>query len=234
MSAQQEIMNQVRMTLAPINEALTELDDAADIAHGETDLVVARSNALNSVLGPRYVSLQRVGEMYHTVQTREQLANSLIYKYDSLAILEAGATTREAAARHAAGNVQLINQLIKPIDEEDPHCISDMVARGQIDEAEEMLAAALKAAAEQGDDIYKILAKKMINTVKLNQESITVSSRMNDLATMLSKNKALLEAQKTHDAPVKTVCMGDKVVHLVFPGRSMPNDQVLAGMVSGE
>jgi hypothetical protein len=234
MSAQQEIMKQVKKTLAPINEALTELDEAADIAHGEKDLLLARSSALCTVLGPRHVSLHRDGDLYHKVQTREQLANEQIYIYDSLAILEAGASTREAAARHVLGNVELINQLIKPIDAEDPHCISDMVARGQDEEAEVMIAAALKAAAEQGDDIYTILAKKMVNTVKLYQENITVSSRMSDMATMLSKNKALLEAQKAHDAPVRTVCMGDKVVHLLFPARPMPHDQLLPGMVSGE
>jgi hypothetical protein len=226
-------MKQVTKTLAPINEALTELDDAADTAHGESDLLLARSAALNSVLGSRYVSLQRDGDMYHTVQTRDQLANSLIYTCDSLAILEAGAITREAAARHVSGNVELINHLIKPIDAEDPHCISDMVARGLIEEAEEMLSAALKAAVAQGDDIFDILAKKMVNTVKLGQENITVSSRMSDIATMLSRNKALLDAQKAYDAPVRTVCAGDKVVHLVFPTRPLPHDQILPGMVSG-
>jgi hypothetical protein len=232
--AQQEIMKQVKKTLAPINEALSKLDESAEAINGASDLLVARSAALNNVIGPRYVSLQRDGDLYHTVQTREQLANSLIYTFDSLSILEAGATTREAAALHVAGNVKLIDSVIKPLDEEDPISCNDLVARGHIDEAVQLLAAGLKAAAQEGDDIFTVLAEKMINTVKLNQENTTINSRMNDIATMLSNSKAMLEAEKASNAPVRTVCLGDKVVHLVFPARRMPQGEPLTSMVSGE
>lgn len=234
MSAQQETMKQVKKTLAPINEALSKLDDSADTTHGESDLLLTRYAALNTVLGPRYVSLQRDGALYHTVQTREQLANSLIFTFDTLSILEAGATTREASALHVAGNVELIDNLIKPLDEEDPISINDLVARGHLDEAIQLLADGLKAASQQGDEIFTVLAQKMINTVKLHQESITVSSRLNDIATMISNGKALLEAENAQNAPVKTVCMGGKVVHLVFPARRMPQDQLLNDMVGGK
>jgi len=222
MSAQQEIMKKVKKTLEPINEMVTKLVDAVEAPNGDTDPLVIRGSAVNAALGPRYESISRVGDLYHTVQTREQLATGLIYMCDSLEAFEKGAETREASAAHAIHHEKVIDGLINSPDEEDPISSTNMVALGQTDELQQLLVSGLKSAASQGDDIFIALAKMMTTTIKLHQDSLSVTSRINDVVNLLSESKALQEASlQPHVAPVKTICLGANVVQIDFPGRQV-------------